>query len=131
MRSRRVWLFATRAGAVRACVALSAALGYPLTPVVVNVGGGRHAAPRRIALYCRPRAITTGPLAGQFAMVIRVDDAQATGEVAAIRALLSTSLVVPATYDGVAVPGGAGSWLFRLVDSVAPGADHDGEESDP
>lgn len=118
--------FATRIGAVRAALAIATALGLPrlLTPAeVTRVGSGPFAPLHRIRLYCRPREILEGPLAGRWAITVRIDDEQ-------IAALLGRSIAVPATYDGVSVPGGAGTFTVpQLADWSEPSVDSDGVEA--
>ena len=119
-----------RAAAWRRLVAIGVALGWPRTPIeadVERVGGGIHVPldqlMRRV-YWSRPRAIDTGPLAGSIVVVLNV-------ALPAIAALDGLTLPVPATYDGRAVPGGAGTVTINLAAGVAITSDHDGAEEDP
>lgn len=121
---------AARAAAWRRLVAIGVALGWPRSPTeadVTRVGGGIHvplAQLPRWVYWSKPRRIDTGPLAGSVVVVLDVN-------VHAISDLDGQTLPVPATYDGRAVPGGAGSVLIDLSAGVAITADHDGAEEDP
>lgn len=70
------------------------------------------------------RRIDAGPLAGSIVVLLDVG-------VPAIAALDGLVLPVPATYDGVAVPGGAGNVTINLGAGVAITGDHGGAEEDP
>lgn len=121
---------AARAAAWRRLVAIGNALGWPKAPTeadVVRVGGGIHvplAQLPRWVYWSRPRVIGAGPLAGSVAVVLDVN-------LPAIAALNGQTLAVPATYDGRAVPGGAGTVTIDLSAGVAITGDHEGAEEEP
>jgi hypothetical protein len=122
---------AARAAAWRRLVAIAVANGWPRVPSesdVQRVGGGIHVPlgqlPRWV-YWSRPRAIATGPLAGSIVVVLDVDSPL-------IAPHLGTTLPVPATYDGRAVPGGAGTVAIPLASAGVPiGSDHEGAEEQP
>lgn len=117
---------AARTAAWRRIVAVAVALGWPHDPTerdVVRVGGGIHvplAELPRWVYWSRPRRIDAGPLTGSIVVILDVG-------VLVIAALDGLSLPVPATYDGVAVPGGAGNVTINLSAGVLLTGDHDGE----
>jgi hypothetical protein len=119
-----------RAAAWRRIVAVATALGWPKTPSeadVVRVGGGIHvpiAELPRWVYWSKPRRIDTGPLAGSIVVILDV-------ALPAIAALDGQVLAVPATYDGIAVPGGAGTVTINLSAGVAITRDHEGTEESP
>ena len=114
---------AARAAAWRRIVAVATAFGWPHDPTesdYVRVGGGIHvplADLPRWVYWSRPRVITGGPLTGS--VVVFLDPARP-----AIAALDGLVLPVPATYDGVAVPGGAGNVTISLGAGVPVTSDH-------
>lgn len=121
---------AARVAAWRRLVAIGVALGWPRSPTeadVVRIGGGIHVPlselSRRV-YWSRPRRIDAGPLAGSIVVVLDVSHPE-------IAALDGVPLEVPATYDGRAVPGGAGSVTLNLSAGVLLTSDHDGVEEDP
>lgn len=118
-----------RAAAWRRVAAVGTALGLPKTPSesdIVRVGGGIHVplAQLRQVYWSKPRLIQGGPLAGSIVVVLDVALPQ-------IAALDGQTLAVPATYNGIAVPGGAGTVTINLSAGVPPTSDHGGVEEEP
>lgn len=109
----------TLSAVVRRSIGLSAALGYPKTegnPV------GPNARPARLVrFFCRPKDIG----GGNGLVVIPTTHP-------GVAALNGTTITIPATYDGIAVPGGAGSFVLDLSTGVTfdPSV-HDFDEADP
>lgn len=68
-------------------------------------------------LYCKPRLIAGGPLAGNFVLVV-------DRRKAAVAALSGAALSVPAAL------GGGTYTVPDLSAAAAPTADHDGDEED-
>lgn len=122
---------AARIAAWRRLVAIGAALGWPRSPSesdITRIGPVSQTVPLaalpRWVYWSKPRRIDAGALAGSIVVVLDVG-------LPAIAALDGQTLAVPATYDGRAVPGGAGTVVINLAAGVAITADHDGEEEDP
>ncbi len=121
---------AAKIAAWRRLVAIGVAIGWPLAATeadVVRVGGGIHVPlaelPRRV-YWTKPREITSGTLAGSVVVILDIAHPS-------IAALDGVVLPVPATYDGRAVPGGAGNVTINLSSGIAITADHDGEDVEP
>ena len=120
----RFFVFDTADAARRLVVAISAALGLPRTLTdadVRRIGGTRTPLPR-VRAYTNVHEIRRGRLAGKFVVPVDPD---------ALVAFDGTVLAVPATYDGRAVPGGAGTVRLNLAAAELPSSDHDGDERAP
>lgn len=119
-----------RAAAWRRVVAVGAALGLPrdvqesditrIGPVSATLPLSTF--PRRV-YWSKPRRIDAGPLAGSIIVVLDVALPQ-------IAALDGQVLAVPATYNGIAVPGGAGTVTINLSAGVPLTSSHDGVEEE-
>lgn len=117
---------AARASCIRHLVAISVALGYPRDHTeaeVVRVGGGVHVPIAQIVTrwWARYRSLADGA-----AFVLDVSRPE-------VASLDGQTLVVPATYLGRAVPGGAGTVTIdlsrgveALPDDVKDAAEEDG-----
>lgn len=124
--AKLVFRFATFAGAVRACVAVSYELGYPKVEGVAI--DGTSPAPRVVPCFVRPRRVPDGHalyVAGYRGVAILPVDHPL------IVPLDGQVLEVPATYAGLAVPGGAGTMTVNLAAGVVWNqASHDIAEED-
>lgn len=109
----------TLAAVVRRSIGLSAALGYP--KFEGNPRDARSPAARRVRFFVRPKDIG----GGNGLVIIPINHP-------GVAALDGTVINIPATYDGVAVPGGAGTFTLDLSAGVVfnPAA-HDFDEADP
>lgn len=119
---RRAFVFVARQPAVRLAAALATQFGFPRTPLeseITRIGGGIHVPLEQLvwSWWARIRAISTGPLAGRYVVVLETDKP-------AIAALDGVSMPVPAAH-------GNGVTSFAAASGAVITSDHEGPEEDP